>query len=175
MTKIAIAVVSILTLLVLGLDIVVMLLILGAGLWCVRFGIMQVRAYGLVADELEPDQFERSARWVGRGQLTLEDHEVLVNNALTGGCSIPSRLVDARALALDLRTPGWRDGPVNLHKTDSAQMTLQPDGSTVATVRLPRLPRGYFDGYLSAEEPENTDGWAEVRRGDGSTYWIRSR
>lgn len=165
---VAMVIIAVLITVVLGGKVLAMLMILAAGIAAVVFGVLQARAFGLTAEEFEPDQFERSAQWVGRGQISLEDHEILVGHTLAGGCSIPTRLVDARALVAELRQP------VVLVKEDPRQMALTNEVDTCPG-RLPRLPRGYFDGYLSADEPEDTTDWAEVLRGDGSSYWLRTK
>jgi hypothetical protein len=164
-----------------------------AGAWCIAMGVAQIRHYGLRGEEiLEPDQFERSAKWVGNGQLTLEDHEALVGYALNGQGQIPTSLVAARKLAMSIRNPDWLAGPVTPPEPEPVKRRKEPEEDEpsleqlklerqrverpiVPPERLPKLPVGYFDGYLSADEPENSINWAEVRRGDGTTYWIRSR
>lgn len=109
-------------------------------------------------------ELERLLRdWYAADKLTVEQFDLLMGEVVAG-CADWRTYAEAVAKAADIQ--------YRAEVRAAARAGEIPDRAAKTYLKL---PPGYFDGNLSAQEPEDKDGWAEVRRGDGTSYWIRSR
>jgi hypothetical protein len=143
------------------------LLILALASACITEGIARARRTGWHPEpgDEDPnhswfgeDAIRKVGDWYVRGKISLEQMEVLIGHVLADPerNGVWASHVKMVAQAADL-----------LYRQEVKEVV--PDQPVLA------LPPGYFDGNISADEPEDLTGWAEVRRGMGSSYWVRTR
>ena len=120
------------------------------------------RPVGSVSD------LELLTAWFVAGELTLSELEVLADEVLRG-----RRLPATAELALRVLWSEFDSGVVG--SEFPVPLGSGASGKPCLAAVAPDLPPGYFDGCVSADEPEDSVDWVKVWRGDGTAYWIRGR
>jgi hypothetical protein len=138
------------------------------GYICLAHGLVEGRRLGSgprVGDRLlaGTDRGRLLRDWYASGKVTIEQLDLLMGEVVAGRAEWKD-LAEAVRLAADLK-----------YRMEVRAAVKAGEIPERAARTYLKLPPGYFDGNLSAQEPENTLGWAEVRRGDGTSYWIRCR
>jgi hypothetical protein len=91
--------------------------------------------------------------WYAADQITLTELELLAEYVIWHRKTLPASVARARVVLFESLEgdPPW------------------------GTAAVPDLPVGYFDEHVSAERPENVEGWVEVQRMGRKSYWVRLR
>jgi hypothetical protein len=145
------------------------LLAMYVGLLLIREGWEQARRLGSgprVGDRVltGTDRERLLIDWYANGRLTIEQFDLLMGEVIAGRADWRT-INEAVLLAMDLK----------YRAEISAAARAGEIPEQAARTYLMKLPPGYFDGNISEVMPEDPYGWAEVRRGDGTSYWIRCR
>jgi hypothetical protein len=144
------------------------LAIIALGYICLVHGLLEGNRLGSgprVGDRLlaGTDRGRLLRDWYASGKVTIEQFDLLMGEVVAGRAEWKD-LAEAVRLGADLK--------YRVEVSAAARVGEVPSRAARTYVKL---PPGYFDGNISEVMPEDPYGWAEVRRGDGTSYWIRCR